>query len=45
MKKKIAKKLDVRKMKIARLTESGQKKAEKATIPPRTFWCSVLTDC
>jgi hypothetical protein len=44
MKKKTAKtvkKLDLSKMKLSRLSEPGDKKAEKATIPPRTFWCDT----
>ncbi|MGO4289543.1 hypothetical protein [Chitinophaga sp. RAB17] len=41
MKKKIKKKLDISKMKLSKLSEPGGKKAEKATIPPHTFWCTT----
>ncbi|NML38022.1 hypothetical protein HHL17_12530 [Chitinophaga sp. G-6-1-13] len=41
MKKKTKKKLDVTKIKLVKLNEPGQQKAEKATIPPHTFWCTT----
>lgn len=41
MKKKIKKKLDIRKLKISRLTEAADKKMQAATIPPNTFWCTT----
>lgn len=41
MKKKTKKKLDISKMKIAKLNEPGDKKMQAATIPPRTFWCET----
>ncbi|MGO4289542.1 hypothetical protein [Chitinophaga sp. RAB17] len=41
MKKKLKKKLDISKMKISKLSEPGDKKMEKATFPPRTFWCET----
>nr|WP_295866939.1 hypothetical protein [uncultured Chitinophaga sp.] len=43
MKKKTKKKLDITKMKLVKLNEAGQKKAEKATIPPNTFWCTTTS--
>ena len=42
MKKKTKKKLDVKKVKIARLSESNQAKLKAATIPPNTFWCEGI---
>jgi len=42
MKKKTKKKLDVKKVKIARLSEGNQAKLKAATIPPNTFWCEGI---
>ena len=42
MKKKTKKKLDVKKVKIARLSEANQAKLKAATIPPNTFWCEGI---
>ncbi|PSL49880.1 hypothetical protein CLV51_1011218 [Chitinophaga niastensis] len=42
MKKKNKKKLDISKIKIAKLSEENQKKIQAATIPPRTFWCDTV---
>jgi hypothetical protein len=41
MKKKNKKKLSISKMKIARLSETAEKKMQAATIPPNTFWCTT----
>lgn len=41
MKKKIKKKLDITKMKIAKLSEKTDKRMQAATIPPNTFWCTT----
>ncbi|HVI46883.1 MAG TPA: hypothetical protein VM802_18530 [Chitinophaga sp.] len=45
MKKKSKKKLSITKMKVSRLNETGDKKAQKATIPPYSFWCETNTIC
>jgi hypothetical protein len=42
MKKKTKKKLDVKTIKIARLSETNQAKLKAATIPPNTFWCETI---
>jgi hypothetical protein len=42
MKKKTRKKLDVKKVKISRLSEANQAKLKAATIPPYSFWCEGI---
>ena len=41
MKKKTKKKLDIKKLKISKLSETNQAKLKAATIPPNTFWCDT----
>lgn len=41
MKKKTKKKLNIGKLKIARLSETAEKKMQAVTIPPNTFWCTT----
>lgn len=41
MKKKIKKKLDLGKIKIAKLCEKVDKKMQAVTIPPPTYFCTT----